>query len=124
MKFSDVSYDEWYYPYVLKAYSCGVISGYEDDTFRANDKVTREQMVTILYRYLQRKQMIESLDKIENKFSDYNDISDYARTSVLVLNNAGYVNGVGEGKFMPKKEAGRAEVCVLIYNILNGGAVK
>ncbi len=124
MKFTDVSENDWYYPYVLKAYHCGLLSGYEDGSFRADNKVTREQMVTILYRYLQRKQMVKPLDKIENKFSDYEDISDYARTSVLVLNNAGYVNGVGSGMFMPKNEAGRAEVCVFIYNILNGGVEK
>jgi len=115
-----VSENNWYYPYVASAFKNGLVSGYSDGSFKGSNKITREQMVTILYRYMQKKGMVSRLEKIENKFSDFNDISDYAQNAVLILNNAGYVNGVGDDTFLPKKEAGRAEVCVLIYNILKG----
>ncbi len=48
--FSDVSKDAWYYEQVLIAKKAGYIKGYEDGTFRANNKVTREQACVILAR--------------------------------------------------------------------------
>lgn len=119
-EFYDVTPQSWYYPYVAAAYENGIISGFSDGSFQGDSSVTREQMVTMLYRYMQRSSMIEKQDNITNTFGDYNEISDYAKNAVLILSNAGYVKGVGENTFLPKKEAGRAEVCLLVYNILKG----
>ncbi len=48
--FSDVPAEAWYYDQVLIAKKAGYIKGYEDGTFRANNKVTREQACVILAR--------------------------------------------------------------------------
>ncbi len=119
--FADVSQEEWYYPVVSSAYGYGLVSGYEDSCFRANDPVTREEMVTILYRLLQKKRLVGEVSSVENTFRDFDQISDYAKNAVLILSNAGYVKGAGEEQFLPKNTASRAEVCVLIYNTLKGG---
>lgn len=119
--FADVSQEEWYYPFVSSAYGYGLVSGYEDSCFRANDPVTREEMVTILYRLLQKKRLVGEVSSVENTFRDFDQISDYAKNAVLILSNAGYVKGAGEEQFLPKNTASRAEVCVLIYNTLKGG---
>lgn len=48
--FSDMTGDEWFYPYVLVAKKAGYIIGYDDGTFRADDYVSREQACVILCR--------------------------------------------------------------------------
>lgn len=48
--FTDVSAESWYYDQVLIAKKAGYIKGYDDGTFRANNKVTREQACVILAR--------------------------------------------------------------------------
>ncbi|MBE7035714.1 MAG: S-layer homology domain-containing protein [Ruminococcaceae bacterium] len=48
--FSDVPAEAWYHDQVLIAKKAGYIKGYEDGTFRANNKVTREQACVILAR--------------------------------------------------------------------------
>lgn len=47
--FSDVTGD-WYYDYVMAAKKAGYVKGYDDGTFRPDNKITREETATILTR--------------------------------------------------------------------------
>ena len=48
--FADVN-DEWYATAVNWAANVGVVNGYEDNTFRPNQPITREQLAAILMNY-------------------------------------------------------------------------
>lgn len=48
--FSDVAEEDWYKEEVLIAKKQGYIAGFEDGTFRGNEKITREQVCVILDR--------------------------------------------------------------------------
>lgn len=39
--FTDVGDGEWYDTYVLKAYEAGLITGFEDATFKPNEKISK-----------------------------------------------------------------------------------
>ena len=54
---------------------------------------------------------------VSNKM--YNEISDYAKNSVVSLNYNKIIAGDEKGYFNPKNNATRAEVCKMIYNSLN-----
>ena len=49
--FSDTQEDAWYASAVLWAQQGAYINGYDPQTFGPNDPVTREQLVTVLWRY-------------------------------------------------------------------------
>lgn len=49
--FTDVTSDAWYAPAVSWAVKKGIVFGFDDQTFRPDDRTTREQMATLLYRY-------------------------------------------------------------------------
>ncbi len=51
--FPDMSDAHWAYEYVEKAVKAGIISGFDDGTFRPDDTVTYEQAVKMIVRYLQ-----------------------------------------------------------------------
>lgn len=51
--FKDVSDDYWAYPSISQAASAGIISGYEDGTFKPNAYATRAQGIVIIYRAMQ-----------------------------------------------------------------------
>lgn len=53
-RFADVSAEKWYASDVDKAASLGLISGYADDTFRPENKVTRAEAVTMMNRLVGR----------------------------------------------------------------------
>lgn len=48
--FTDVSPKAWYYNYVNKAYQRGIISGYNKTKFGPTDKITRGQLMSIIWR--------------------------------------------------------------------------
>ncbi len=50
--FQDVSYQHWAAPYIKVALSNGIISGYEDSTFRPDNTVSFEEAVTIFLKLL------------------------------------------------------------------------
>lgn len=81
--FTDVKADDWYYVQVLYAVNKGYIKGFEDNTFRGDDNVSREQVCTILDRILELKS-----DK-EVKISD--EVSDWAQSSVEKMIANGYM---------------------------------
>ena len=49
-RFTDVPERKYYAPAVAWATEVGLVNGYGDNTFRPNEGITREQLVSILYR--------------------------------------------------------------------------
>src|SRR5687767_9602095 len=47
-RFIDVCPEDWFYPYVTGLSNLGVISGYDDGTFRPNNDITRGQIMKIV----------------------------------------------------------------------------
>ncbi|MGP1411436.1 MAG: S-layer homology domain-containing protein [Peptoanaerobacter stomatis] len=89
----------------------GLISGYEDGTFKPNKEITRAEFVRILNTVLK-------LTKTgEVKFTDVKD-KDWYYKDIQIAVGEGYANGTPENKFMPNSTLTRAEAAVFIANIL------
>jgi len=113
--FADVLENDWFYPYVSKAYSSGIINGVTDLFFGTGYEITREEMAAILYRTAFNT---EEEHNAEPVFSDKDNISEYASEAVAVLSNMGIINGKGNGMFEPKDSATRAEAAKVIYLVM------
>ncbi|MBI5754458.1 S-layer homology domain-containing protein [Candidatus Peregrinibacteria bacterium] len=46
--FTDINYKSWYAPYVQKAYSSGWINGYQDDTFKPDQTISKVEALKVL----------------------------------------------------------------------------
>lgn len=116
--FSDVNKDEWYYDYISAAKAAGIVSGIGEDEFGVGTELTREDMVTMLYRAIKNRGTV--LSKIRNapEFRDDGDISDYAKEGIEKLYMAGMVDGTEIGLFAPKDMCTRAMAAKLLYTIL------
>ena len=112
--FEDVEPGLWYYSEVRKAVNAGYINT-ENKTFRPNDMISREEAAVVITNIKKNKD--ENLDKIFN-YSDYNDISIWAKSSVEGAIEAGYM-GQNVTEFRPLGELTRAEAVVLLDRIIN-----
>ena len=92
----------------------GIAGGYDDATFGPNDPITREQMAAILYRYAQYKGYDVSAKADLNKFTDADEISNYALEALQWANAEGLINGKGDGVLDPKGQATRAEAAAIL----------
>ena len=108
--FTDVTAGQWYTAAVQWAASNGVVLGYGNGTFGPNDEITREQMVTIMYRYAGYKGYDLSVGGNIDIFS-YSDASDVAGWAVSAMQWAcgeGLIQGFAAGNRMNLKPQGSA----------------
>ena len=112
--FADVDATAYYGTAVYWARLNGIAGGYDDATFGPNDPITREQMAAILYRYAQYKGYDVSAKADLNKFTDADEISNYALEALQWANAEGLINGKGDGVLDPRGQATRAEAAVIL----------
>lgn len=113
--FIDVPEDEYYTVAVKWAAANGIVKGTGENTFAPNGEITREQIMTILFRYLEYVGLEYTVNDETVIFQDENFISDYAKKAVQTLNKLGIVNGKGNGIIDPLSGATRAEVAAMIH---------
>lgn len=117
-KFTDVNASMYYAPYVNWAAEAGIVGGYGGGRFGPTDKITREQMATLIVNFADTFGI--SLTDINGKaqFADDASISSWAKDGVYTAKAAGLVDGTGGNNFSPKGAASRAEVCAILYRLI------
>lgn len=108
--FNDVAKDSWYKNSVMWATEKGIVAGYEDNTFKGDENITREQLALILYRFAKGE---EAKDNI-SEYEDAEEISDYAITALNWAVENKLINGVSEKRLAPKETATRAQIALII----------
>ena len=111
--FPDVPAGQWYSDAVYRAAKNNIVDGDDNGSFRPEDKLTREQAVTILWRYADRPDAGTATG-----FADEGDIADYARSAVAWAKANNVVDGVGGNRFAPKDGLTRAEAAAILARFL------
>ena len=106
--FSDVPGDSWYADGVYWARMEGVVGGYGNNAFGPDDPVTREQAVTILWRYA------GSPTASSGTFSDSADLADWAVSAAGWTQAMGLLTGWADSSLQPQTPLTRAEAAVLL----------
>jgi len=110
ISFKDVDSDDWYYPEVQKAVKAGYLIGYEDNTARPDNKITRQEAALIIAR-------IKGLNDYAsgvNIFNDASQIATWAKGGVGAIARAKYMIGYEDNTFRPDRYISRAEALVTI----------
>lgn len=116
--FDDVSDGEWYSEFVKKACGEGIINGIGENIFGTGMNITREDMAVIAYRTALKSGKMKESERVSGFiFADDEQISDYAKTAVYALYDAGIINGVSEDEFAAKDYLTRAQAAKIIYGI-------
>lgn len=123
-RFTDVPEKQYYAPAVAWATEAGLVNGYGDNTFRPDEGITREQLVTILYRYGERKGYDMMLRADLSGFFDMGRISPYARESMSWAKAAGLLNGADWGGIDPGGAASRGQIAAILGRFSNRNSVK
>ncbi|MEF9971220.1 MAG: S-layer homology domain-containing protein, partial [Oscillospiraceae bacterium] len=117
--FTDLPASAYYSPSVEWAYLNGIANGITASTFSPDANIQREQMCVLLYRYaLSSGKTLPKTIPLAN-FKDDSTISDGAKPAVYALQQAGVINGMGDGGFYPKSTATRAQVAQIFTNFVN-----
>ena len=109
--FSDVPADAWYAKAVNTLASLGMLGGYPDGTFRPDAPITRAEFAAIALAF--------AYDPV-NASCSYTDVNTAAWYYIYVAQATtyGWIGGYPDGTFRPNNSITRAEVCVIVNNML------
>src|SRR5690606_19371050 len=108
---------QWYTAAVEWAAENGIVNGISADLFDPHASLTREQMLVILYNYMNYKGYEIPLSETQ-AFADENAISTWAYQAVKALQGIDIVTGKGHNLFDPKGTATRAEVATVFVRLI------
>lgn len=120
--FVDVADDAYYANAVLWAKQVGIVTGVTEDEFAPEMHITREDFVTLIYRYTGYRGYDIALgdnEKIET-FNDYSQISEYAVEAVRFALAYGLIKGESETTICPKNLTTRAEAAAVFNRLFSG----
>lgn len=116
--FIDVPKDAYYAGYVQWAVENGIVKGISENTFEPNRMITRQEMAVMIKNFIDKFGYNIELNKKELPFNDNNKISNWAVEKVHFMKQAGIISGKGDNCFKPFDTATRAEVSVVIHNLI------
>ncbi len=116
-KFTDIANVAWAKEAIEALAAKGVIAGTNYGIFEPNGLVTREQFA---------KMLVLATNKFNaSAVCEFTDIpaGDWSTAYVASAKAAGYVNGIGEGKFGYGANISREDMAVMIYNVMKSMGV-
>lgn len=116
--FADVPEDIWYQDAVGWAKTLMITSG-TGSGFSPNENITREQLVTMLYRYAQAIGVDYGNGTSIAYFSDSGDVASYAIEAMQWAVAERFVNGVGNNRLDPSGNATRAQVAAILVRFVD-----
>ncbi|NIK69490.1 Ig-like domain-containing protein [Paenibacillus sp. BK720] len=114
-EFKDVPSTQWASGYIRIVTDSGIFKGFADGTFRPNQPVTREELATVMVRYLK----LETSMPITPQFGDSE--GRWSSSAIEALFRNGLTTGYPDGTFQPGKDIVRLEAVTLINRLLYRG---
>jgi len=113
LNFPDVEAGRWYINSIEYVFRKGLMGGYATGNFGPNDKITRGQIVTILYREAGSPVSTFNMqfDDVQDPTKYYYDAVRWAAENEIVT---GYMSGPDAGKFKPNDNVTREQLAVIL----------
>lgn len=118
--FTDVPAGEWYTAAVDWAAESGMVGGYEDNTFRPNKDVTRQELMVMLWRCARAEGYDVSAGADLSGYADGGQVADWARSAVEWAVSKGMLHTEG-GRLDPGAAARRCDLAYALANLLQNG---
>ena len=115
--FTDVDSGAYYAGYAQWAYLAGITSGVGDGRFAPEESITRRDMAAMLYNYTKSANKTLPQSRERAAFHDEALMGGCAE-AIYALQQAGIINGMGDGGFDPMGSATRAQVAQIFMNYM------
>ncbi|WP_342553427.1 S-layer homology domain-containing protein [Paenibacillus sp. FSL R7-0652] len=121
--FADVAAAHWAAGEIQQAQAAGIMNGLNDNVFAPEGSITRAQMATIAYRWMQQQQTNETsaagTASAASGAASFTDVAAdlWAADAIAYVQSAGLMTGYNDGTFKPDGKLTRAEA-VKVLNVL------
>lgn len=107
--YSDVNRGDWFNNAISTLSNAGIVTGYNDGTFRPNQPITRGEMAKIIANFA-------NLNKGAKSFTDLS--GHWSKSYVELAAGNGWIAGYPDGSFRPDQKITRAETVTMINRVL------
>lgn len=114
--FKDIDPEAWYVSELNSAIEHKITKGFDDNTNRPNEVISREQAASMLSNVLLKNG--SSLSSAA-QYKDQANIAIWAKESVELVTQESVMSGYPGNKFMPKRSLTREEAAMMIHNLIN-----
>lgn len=117
--FADVKKSDWFYGTAGSAKAYGMILGFEDNTFRGNVTIAKDQILAIASRVLQREMKYITPDKPEEwlTFVDSSSIADWAANDIALTTMANIVTRTADNTIHADENMTRGDAALIIMRL-------
>lgn len=120
--FTDINSSAWYAGVVASASKAGIINGYEDNTFRPDAQITREELAAMIIRSLTYAGVASEVSESNQaqqlaKFKDSSKIV-WAKKEIAAAVNAGIINGLTDDTIGSAEKATRSQAATMLKRYL------
>ena len=117
--FADVKKTDWFYGTAGSAKAYGMIVGFEDNTFRGNDVIAKDQILTIASRVLQREMRYKAPENVDEwlAFSDATTIADWAKNDIALATMANIITRTVDNKIYANEDMTRGDAALIIMRL-------
>ena len=122
LPFTDVETGTWYTGAVLWAAQNGIVNGVDEGIFAPMNPLTREQLVTMLYRYAEAEGYDVSAAADLSGYPDAGKVLSYAQKAMSWAVAEGIVAGMDDGTLNPAGNATRAQIATILMRFCEGVA--
>lgn len=117
MNYSDVKEDVYYAEAVRWAASLGIVTGLSKNTFGTTVALTREQAVTMLWRFAKQQGFDTTQGGMAiREYDDYDSLSEYACEAMAWAVNTEILKG-SDNRLLPVAVCTRAQLVTLLYRL-------
>lgn len=116
--FNDVKTNHYFDKAVAWASANGIVAGKSADKYAPNDKLTREQMAAILYRYAAYAGRDTKADGDISVFADLSKLDSYAVDAMKWAYGKGIITGMNQTTLDPNGSATRAQLASILMRFL------
>lgn len=117
--FTDVPNSTYFSDAVSWAYENNVVNGTSEVQFSPDKNISRQEMITIFYRYAKSSGYNTATTLDISSFQDAGEISSYALDALRWGVSVGIINGVGNNMLSPNGNATRAQCAKIIVSYMN-----
>lgn len=117
--FTDVKKSDWFYGTAGSAKAYGMILGFEDNTFRGNLTIAKDQILAIASRVLQREMKYITPEKPEEwlTFEDASSIADWAEKDIALTTMANIITRTADNTIHAEENMTRGDAALIIMRL-------
>ena len=119
--FADVTKDNWFFGVAGSSRKHGIINGFEDNTFRGNDIILKEQIVVVAARVLKNEMdyIVPTSPEEYLKYTDADSLPEWAKEDIALAEMANLIMERTDNMFVPEDEMTRGDAAIILMRLFN-----